>query len=393
MSKRKTQEEFEKEFNNIFHGEYQVVGEYVGNKTPIDIKHKCGYIFSRMPYVTLKNKRCICPKCFPHMGTRETIPYVNDIYTTNKEVYNLLYNKEDGHKYREYSCKKVLFVCLNCGEILLRSIDRVSIQGLSCNKCGDGISYAEKFMTSIFDQLNIIYEVQFTAKWAKLYRYDFMFEYNDNKYIVEIYGQFHFNDNKMNGIKKENALKLDKIKEDKAVSNGYTVIRIDANYPHAGKRFEYIKESILNSQLNNIFDMSCIDYVKCNLYGNKSILFEIANDWNNGVRDYDILRNKYHLKTVAITRNLKRAYESKLIKESLDEIRAINRKNAHIKIGLKKRKDGKKVMCNETGEIFDTYTEAKIKYGANICGYFSKPFKYSGRLPDGTPLTWTKIEN
>jgi hypothetical protein len=49
------------------------------------------------------------------------------------------------------------------------------------------------------------------------------------------------------------------------------------------------------------------------------------------------------------------------------------------------------VLCNETGEIFEGYKIPKEKYGAHIAGYFNKNSKYSGTLPDGTKLTWTKL--
>ncbi len=48
-------------------------------------------------------------------------------------------------------------------------------------------------------------------------------------------------------------------------------------------------------------------------------------------------------------------------------------------------------MCNETGEVFTSFAEAQRKYYCVLSNYFKVNAKYSGKLPDGTKLTWTKI--
>jgi hypothetical protein len=392
MSRKKTTDEFVQEFKEIFgEDEYFVTGEYVNRITPIEITHKCEYAFPRIPKFLLKKKKCICPKCFPKEGTTDTIAYVNDIFTTNKELYDLLHNKNDGHKFKENSKEKTYFDCPSCGKLLYKTIQVVNKQGLVCEKCSDGISYPEKFITEILNQLNIEYVREFSPEWIKPKFFDIQFNFNNQKYIIEVDGAFHFNNNKMNNTSKEETQLIDMYKQNIAKDHGYIVLRIDANYSNSSKRFEYLKNSLENSELKYLLNLTNIDYIKCNQVANKSIVVLIAQDWNNNVRDYDFLINKYKCSRNTVTRLLNRASESNLIKETKKEIREINIKNAHIKIANKRRNVGNKVLCNETKEVFNSYKEANTKYGANISRYFNHGYQFSGILSDGTKLTWTKL--
>ena len=58
MSKRLTQDEFVQKVNNKYDGKFEVVGDYVNAKTPVQIKHNdCGTIFPRVPNkMTAKGK-------------------------------------------------------------------------------------------------------------------------------------------------------------------------------------------------------------------------------------------------------------------------------------------------------------------------------------------------
>lgn len=59
---KKTQEEFEKEVEELGKGEYEVLGKYINTRTKIRIKHKkCGFIYEVLPNAFLQGKRC--PKC------------------------------------------------------------------------------------------------------------------------------------------------------------------------------------------------------------------------------------------------------------------------------------------------------------------------------------------
>ncbi len=59
---RKTQAEFENQVKEVSNNEYIVIGEYINNRTDIEIQHQvCGHIFKVTPNAFLQGKRCpIC---------------------------------------------------------------------------------------------------------------------------------------------------------------------------------------------------------------------------------------------------------------------------------------------------------------------------------------------
>lgn len=56
------QEEFEKEVRELFNGEYEVIGKYLGRHKKVLIKHSCNFIWGITPSNLLMGKGC--PKCF-----------------------------------------------------------------------------------------------------------------------------------------------------------------------------------------------------------------------------------------------------------------------------------------------------------------------------------------
>ena len=384
---RKTQEDFMREFDGLFGNEYEVYGNYINARTQVEIKHKkCGTIFPIIPTNSFRRKQCNCPKCFPNKYNY-AIPYINDIYSTNKELYNLLLNKDDGHKYKENSNKKTWFVCPYCGEKILSNIQQVNKRGLSCHRCGDGIPYPEKLMNNILRELNVDFNYQFSPEWAKPYIYDFEFKLNNKKYIIEIDGGIGHGNSDF-GIK--NRKETDQIKDKLAIKNGYNMIRIDANYKLENKKLEYIKNNIRKSELSKLFDLNNIDYVKCHKISQLSYAVLISKLWNNNIKTYNEIKRYLSVSNVTIRKYLKIACDIGLIPETYEEIKNINIKLGHEKTASHKKQ---KVLCNETGEIFNSYKEANEKYGFNSNNYFVRHDKFSGTLPDGTRLTWTKIEN
>ena len=391
MPRKKTHEEFVRDFNNLYGEEYEVNSKYINAITPIDIKHKkCGFSFHRTPNYLLSKKNCICPKCYPHQSTTRTIPYINDIYTTNKKLYDLLLNKEDGHKFKESSNKEIWFKCPYCGEHLYRKINSVNRQGLSCPKCGDGISYPEKFMYNLLSQLNIEFKYQYSPKWIQPYKYDFCFIYNNKKYIIEMDGGLGHGNLTFYNRQDDKGKIIDNYKDDLAKQHEYIIIRIDCNYNNISSRYDYIKNNIFNSELKNILNLNNINLKECDSFAEISILIKVSKLWNDNIRSYDKLGKELHINRDAIRNYLKKCSETKLIKESYEEVLSIVRKFSNEKLAISK---GQKVLCNETGEIFNRYREANEKYHAELSNYFCKKYKTSGHLPDGTRLTWTKINN
>ena len=457
QNKRKYEpEEYRKLFNEIHNGKFELLSDYTTIQNKVRVKHlDCGYEFETDPDKALKRKDIVCPKCDKRYTI--AIPNVNDIYTTNPEIVYLLADKEDAHRYKANSKKKIVLVCPVCGKEHEMTINKVVSRGYSCPYCGKKSgSYGERFLMNMFYQLEQVVENEFTPKWIKPKRFDFMFEKDDKKYIIELDGGWHFSDNRLSGKTYEEQKKTDAEKQKRAEDMGFIVIRLDYNYVN-NNRNDYLINSIKNSYLSVLFDLSKIDFSEC-IYNavHCSAVKDVADIWINGVRSSQQIADKLGISVGTVKSYLKIATDCNMINLSYDDLkkenrvyfsnvshrkplhddeilelwnseiynfseiaRIINSNHKSVKQALERMcnngripysfeeliriKDtnnpthvGKhpiKVLCNETGEVFTGYRSAKEKYGANLNSYFfTNGKKCSGHLPDGTPLTWTKVE-
>lgn len=387
MSKTITQETFEQRMFNIYGEKYTVMGKYIKHNIPIDIRcNTCNTIFSRSPNALTSTKKVVCPTCDIKKYTT-LIKGINDIWSLRPDVGQLLANPEDGYNYRPYSNKKVMFRCPECGHEFLQLIADVSSKGLVCHRCKVSISYPNRFMTNLLDQTQIDFITEYTIP-PHPYRYDFYFELNDKSYVIEMDGAFGHGCVDTPNFPKEEQIKTDKIKDLLAEQKEIQMIRIDCQYTDMNNRFEYIKKEIQNSVLQDLFNFTTDNYSQANEKATILLLSQISHKWNEGVRSYDQLEQIFHIKRPAIRRYLKLACDLNLIdsdyQDLLSEIRwASNKKIA--------RSKGIQVVCNETGEVFYSLSEAECKMGISLRSYFSQKRKFAGKLPDGTPLTWRKI--
>jgi ribulose bisphosphate carboxylase small subunit len=95
ITKRKTTEQFKEEVKKSFLGEeYKVIGEYVNNKTKIELLHKkCGNIYEVTPRDFLKKFGNRCPRCSieskPERIVRLWLEEKNILFEQTVKFYNL----------------------------------------------------------------------------------------------------------------------------------------------------------------------------------------------------------------------------------------------------------------------------------------------------------------
>lgn len=207
------------------------------------------------------------------------IPHKNDLYTTNPELIKYFKNIEDTHKTTTCNKKKFLMVCPNCGNEQLYSTDKLANGGFSCKKCGDGISYGEKFLYSLLQSLKINFVTQLshtTFKWCESYKYDFYIPYINT--IVEVHGRQHYDDTSSEMYKYD--IDNDIAKETLAKENGINnYIVIDCRK----SELSYIKNSIIKSELLNVLG-ACdkeINWLECDKFTFKSFIVEACEYKNN----------------------------------------------------------------------------------------------------------------
>lgn len=241
------------------------VEKYINAKEPILFRCKmCNQTFRTDPHRILRG--CGCPICRGF----QVVPGYNDFNHVYPNLVKYLVNKEDGLKISKASHKKLLCKCPDCGRQKYLDPWALSQQGFGCPNCGDGVSYPNKFIRAMLDQLNVDFIPEYQEKWCTPYFYDCYFELNNNKYIVEMDGSFHYSNHQFKGNTLKETLENDRIKDELANKNGVIMIRIDSQKSDV----DYISNSIKNSQLSKLFDLSLIDWEECDKTALKSLVKE-----------------------------------------------------------------------------------------------------------------------
>lgn len=235
-----------------------------------------------------------CNVCFG----KKVLQGVNDIATTNPEMIKYFVFIEDAYKYSYFSNKRIDMNCPYCGYEKSYKISNVASYGFSCPRCGDGISYPNKFACNLLIQLNIEFVAEYSPDWIKPRKYDFYFELNDKKYIVEMDGGLGHGKKLCfkNSIGAEESLEIDNYKDKMAIEHNIDVIRINCDESD----LNYIKNNIFKSELLNIFDLSKINWLECHRYACDSLVKKVCDYWNSGIKNTNEISKliKIHRNTV-----------------------------------------------------------------------------------------------
>lgn len=306
-----TQEKFEEEVKKV-NPHLIVTGEYKGVKYPIEVYCKlCRNKSYPLADNLKKQKMSGCSVC---NGKIVKIGY-NDLWTTALEIAKLLLYPEDGYKVTKCSDKYMDFLCPICKSTLNRKVNTIKTNGLCCPYCSERVSYPERFLVNFLEQLNEDFKTQKIFKWSKSIKvnnkkicgtkkYDFYI--NNKSIIIETHGKQHYVENSfstLNNRTLSDEQENDKLKEQLAKNNNinYYII-LDCRESN----LEWIKNSILNSELNNLYDLSTIDWEQCHKYAMSSKIKEAADLYNNNFKKKEI-SEIMHVSQFTITKYLKEA--------------------------------------------------------------------------------------
>ncbi len=300
---KKTRQEYIDELS-CKHKNIHLIGAYINMTTPT--LHKCSvcnYEWDMKPSKIYYDGE-ICPVC----NNSVLKVGVNDLWTTHPNIAKLLLNPNEGYKNTASSSKIVDWKCDICGSVITnKRINYVVWYKLSCPYCADGISYPMKFVVSVLKQLNINFKTEVTFKdWTFSFngynyrpRYDIVFD----NYIIEVDGGFHKRVHKSSKKSINDIQYIDKMKDILAKNNGYHMIRIECFQSD----MLYIKNSILLSELNSLFDLSNINWENCHCYALSSKIKEVCDYWNTLKNpSVDAVRNKFKKSRSTIQRWLKK---------------------------------------------------------------------------------------
>lgn len=285
-SRRKTDEQFVDEVKALGTG-IMPRGKYLGSRVMMPFECRYGYIWDSTPHDVLEGYGC------PYCAGQKVLIGFNDLWTTDPDIAKMISDPNVGYTISRGSNRMVSWICPKCGGRKMSSPKQVIGYWLACNVCSDGISYPNKFMYNVLLQLDVDFKREVNKStlgfdWVSKYKYDFYLEMNHEKFFIEMDGGFHYDDC---FLSYEEVHNIDVTKDLIAAEHGINMIRIDCNYILMTKRFEYIKKSILNSELNQILDLTSIDWEKCNKESAKSLCIEAGKQYDNGMSIREIAIN------------------------------------------------------------------------------------------------------
>lgn len=218
-----------------------------------------------------------CPYC---SNVRVLVGY-NDMWTTNPHLAKHLLNRDDGYMYTQASDKILDWRCIECENVIKdKKIYDIYRNGLSCPSCSDGLPFTEKVVYNMLKQLEENFNWEKTFDWLPNKRYDFYVP--DKNIIIEVHGGQHYTNGfeSLGGDTLKKVKENDKLKEEKAVENSINnYIIINASISD----IDFIKTNIENSALNNIYDLSFLDWKKVNRDSLLSLVVEVCSYWNEGI--------------------------------------------------------------------------------------------------------------
>lgn len=246
---------------------------------------KCGNEDWIIEYAIEGKQKIGCNACG---STPKKLVYgVNDITTTAPWMIKYFIGGEnEARLHFKYEKKRIDMICPDCGRIHKNKLIETVCNNkrLSC-PCQDGWSYPNKFMYSVFEQLGLNFETEKVFDWAKQYQYDAYICHNGLNIVCEYHGIQHYEESALFNNRRSLQAEIanDKTKQEMAMNNGIDVyIVIDCRV----SSLDYIKTSILNSDINTIFNICYddIDWQICDQFALSNLL-KFVCDYKNKHND------------------------------------------------------------------------------------------------------------
>ena len=258
---------------------------------------------------SLNQAGCLCCSGF------QVFSGINDIGSTDPWLSEYFQNPIDARNHTHGEMTKIYPKCPYCGKVSEKpySINTLyQSKGFSCACKGSGMSYPEKYMSSLLDQLGIKYIRQATTCHLKFDVDSKMYDFYDahNSCIIETHGPQHYEDwipqNNWRTYEDEHA--NDVFKETVARQNGiqhYIIVDCRKSYN------EYMKHSILASGLLETYGVSKsdIDWEQCNRYATSNIVKNVCDDFMKYLYHNDTLAEIYHISNQTVRDYIRRGAE------------------------------------------------------------------------------------
>ena len=164
MCDRKTHQKYVQEVSEL-HPNIEVGSLYVNAHTKI--LHRClidNYKWIATPNNVLQGNGC--PVC-AHKIIGPAPEYRNSIWASEyKEYFSQFLTEEQMKQYMPHSNKKIDVKCPLCHTVKQITINNLLNCGLSCRMCSDTISFANKFVFNVLQQLKLKVKTEYSPEWA-----------------------------------------------------------------------------------------------------------------------------------------------------------------------------------------------------------------------------------
>lgn len=308
------------------------------------------------------------------------------------DIFKLVKDKDLHYDIGVGCFENIEFICPRCGAIVTQMVTNVIRRGLSCKRCGDGISFGEKFVFNVLDQLHIDFKTHVTFPWSNNRVYDVVTCLGDESCIIEIHGKQHYlgGFESYGGRTLQEEIDNDKNKMQLAITNGFVADRyiiIDCRISSV----EYIKNSIVGNAFFQKYDLSVVKWDECAKNAMSSYAIRAQHMWDNGSK----------IEEIALTLKIERHTVQKYLKQGAD----IGMCTYSVTESYHRRRSNtfiptppKMVFSPELRKIFyslsDAHRHTNISSSSiSIC--LSGRYKSAGKLSDGTRITWfeTSLED
>lgn len=244
----------------------------------------CGYNGTIEEYSLKRGRGCQC------CNSKIIDKNINSVSAKMPWLVKYFINKKDADIYAISSNKKLFFVCPDCGrtsskELYISTVTHSNSIGCSCQRRK---SFPEKLMYYVLEKNKIKFISEYNETWSyfefngkiRKCKYDFYFELDNKKYIIEMDGGFHYINSSRTKLTLNERKQIDKEKDLLAKQNGIDLIRINSYHSN----FEFLMNSIRQSKLSTILDLKVIDKKECLMYITNNILEIVCEMFNENYK-------------------------------------------------------------------------------------------------------------
>lgn len=264
----------------------------------------CKQVFSTY-MITIKNNHGCCPCCKGGIVIKGFNTF-GDLYP---DLIKYFKNKEDAFSHSYGSGEKIEMKCPDCGMEFTMALNHLSKRGFSCPICSDKVSLPNRilraFLKSVSKQIER-YGFEKDFDWSQGKIYDGFFIKNGKKYLVEMQGEQHYKDA---WNSKEKTQENDRLKAQLAEENGFELIVIDCE----NSNFDYIKKSIMNSKLRELFSIRKRNWDAIFKQATSSLIVKVAELYNNGITSPTQIGKELGVHRKTVQNYLEKASQLKMI--------------------------------------------------------------------------------